>query len=466
MTMSRQDFPLEEILAELQANEFAPKNNDWEPGFEGDRHVVLSKFGPFVHCYKRPQKYIKRFCHTLYSLPIENWQLSLSKELFGGLCTIDATLDLRFQASYKFALANMDYLANINQHIKTNFEGLILDILEKALRELQEGDWIKEGMSNAKRQVETSINETLIVQKIQCRAICELDPTFTRLGEETEFDERFIRKSVYMEVMRQNFAFKEQQKQELFRQQELLAEQELEHKREQLQQLEKEGELLCIRQEKDAENNKRMLIESETQKQEQLEIERRIYARDISHQDIIKEMDYQAEAKAREKKQLIDHQAEILLQESSMEHDNLINENRMEHERQLKEQELDFEIEEFEKRQTRWNEAEFGQQNIKIEQDKLIKEKELEAEIIEQEIRSISQQKLEQRVIEEKINHESRLRTMELDAEQKSQLDRYKATQNSDEFLRREIDLLTLEKQKVDLNKEIKFAEELLTTDK
>ena len=49
MTMSRQDFPLEEILAELQANEFALKNNDWEPGFEGDRHVVLSKFGPFVH---------------------------------------------------------------------------------------------------------------------------------------------------------------------------------------------------------------------------------------------------------------------------------------------------------------------------------------------------------------------------------------------------------------------------------
>jgi hypothetical protein len=466
--MRRHEFPLEEILAELQGTDFAleQQNNDWQPGFEGDRRVVLSKFGPFVRCYRKPKKYIKRYWHSVYSLPIENWQIALSKQLFGGFCSIDAKVDLRIQASYKFALANMVDLANINKLIKSNFEGLILDLLEQALGKLEDGEWIKSGLNEAKQQIETTINETLIVQNIQCRAIVELEPTFARISEVDEFDEHFIRKSVYLDVMRQNFAFREQQKQEWFRQQDSLAEQALEHKTTQLQLLEKEGELLCLQQAKEAENQQRLLRESGTHKQTQLETERQIHEQDISHQSLIQEMEYQEEIKERKKKQLINQQTENALQESSMKHDISMNETRMSHERLLKEQELEFEIEEFEKRQTRWNSAEFEQQSDKIKQEKLLKEQELEANILEQESREIAQQKLQERIKEQQINHERRLRAMQLDAEQQTQLERYKATQNSDHFIQREIDLLTLEKQKVELNKEIKFAEILLNSDK
>lgn len=464
--MRRQEFPLEEILAELQGTEFAQEQQDWQPGFEGDRRVVLSKFGPFVRCYRKPKKYIKRYWHSLYSLPIENWQITLSKQLFGGFCNIDAKVDLRFQASYKFALGNMADLANINELIKSYFEGLILDILEQALGDLEDGEWIKSGLSEAKHQIETTINETLIIQNIQCRAICELDPTFARISEQDDVDECFIRKSVYLDVMQQNFSFREQQKQEWFRQQDSLAEQTLEHKKKQLELLEKEGEILCIQQAKEADNQQRLLLESGTHEQMRLETERKIHEQEISHKSLIMEMEYQEEAKEREKKQSINHQTENTLQESSVNHDKLMSETRMSHERLLKEQELEFEIEEFEKRQTRWNTAEFEQQSDKIKQEKILKEQELEADILEQETREIAQQKLQERIKEEKINHERRLRAMELDAEQQMQLERYKATQNSDQFIQREIDLLTLEKQKIELNKEIKFAEVLLNSDK
>jgi len=69
----------------------------WESGFEVDRQVVHSKFGPYKKLFLRPEGFVKRFYHTVYPLTIEEWQCTDQVTLYDGFCTIDIVLDVRFQ---------------------------------------------------------------------------------------------------------------------------------------------------------------------------------------------------------------------------------------------------------------------------------------------------------------------------------------------------------------------------------
>ena len=327
--MRQSEFSLEEILAELQSNNSIADPDVWEPGFAGERQIVYSRLGPFVRCYAKPDKFIKRFYHRLYPLPIEDWQITARKQLFGGFCTIDATLDLRFQASHQFAIANMESLAEINPFIKHRFKELILDVLDRDLHNLELTDWVQTGLNDTEKQIETAINEALIVQKIQCRALCRLKPRFVELSDDLELDDRFIHKSIYIEVMRKNFECREYQKQESFRQEELLRQQQLEHKQKLLDQIDKEGGLLSIKQEKEANNLKRQLVEKERQKDEVHVIERRLHARELAHNNFLMEMEVEAETQNQEKKQALQQQAEKKILDSKLEHDTLIKEKEL-----------------------------------------------------------------------------------------------------------------------------------------
>jgi hypothetical protein len=59
--------------------------------------------------------------------------------------------------------------------------------------------------------------------------------------------------------------------------------------------------------------------------------------------------------------------------------------------------------------------------------------------------------KVQQKLQTDKIEYESRLKGMQLEAEIKEQQKRFEATEKSDEYLRREIELLILEKQRTEL---------------
>ena len=60
----------------------------WEPGFEANRQIVQSKLGPYSKFFLRPENFIKRFYHTIYPLPIEEWQSIEQIKLYDGFCTI------------------------------------------------------------------------------------------------------------------------------------------------------------------------------------------------------------------------------------------------------------------------------------------------------------------------------------------------------------------------------------------
>ena len=80
----------------------------WDPGFDAERRVVVSRLGPYYRLFERPQDFIPHFFHRVYSLPIDDWQLTTQTRLYGGFCTVTAELQIHFQATLKFVERNRD----------------------------------------------------------------------------------------------------------------------------------------------------------------------------------------------------------------------------------------------------------------------------------------------------------------------------------------------------------------------
>ena len=107
---------------------------------------------------------------------------------------------------------------------------------------------------------------------------------------------------------------------------------------------------------------------------------------------------------------------------------------------------------------------EYEQQRLKFmqakEQEQRIKQLEMEADLKEQELYQIERQNVQEKLERLKIEHESRLYQMQLDAEVKEIAQRAEATKNKDEYLRREIEWLVLDKQRAELTRLIREADE------
>ena len=168
-------------------------NDDiWEPGFEVDRQIVQSKLGPFTKFFLRPTHFIKRFYHTVYPIPIEEWHSIEEVILYDGFCTIKMSLDIRFQATYSYALSNIEILSELNEHIKNAYQELAIDIVNKELLNLSDGAWVQEGLDPVEKKICSAISEMLILQNIQSQVMCRLKPEFkdfpnTKFAKENVF---------------------------------------------------------------------------------------------------------------------------------------------------------------------------------------------------------------------------------------------------------------------------------------
>jgi len=411
----------------------------WDPGFDAERRVVISKLGPYHKLFERPQNFIPRFFHRVYSLPIENWDLTTKTKLYGGFCTLTTELQIHFQSTLKYIERNIDVLPEVNRQIKSSYESVIKDIVNAELSHLKDGLWVQTGLAQMERQIESVINETLILKHIQCRAICELTSVFEELTDDEKLDGRFTQEAVYLNVMQKNFEFREKQAQELFRQENELELLRLEHKQKQLEAINQEDELQRQKQALEAEAIKRQLKEQEAQRVEQHAIEMRLQAQKTNHEMHLKEIELAAEIQYEKEKQIRQQQLDLEKQAQ-----------QLEHERLLKELKRDAETREYEKERLQWLQGK--------EQEQRLKQLELEAELKEQEIHQLERQKIQERLEAVKIEHENRLHQMQLDAEIKELELRAEATKNKDEYLRREIEWLVLDKQRAELSRSIREA--------
>lgn len=411
----------------------------WDPGFDAERRVVISKLGPYHKLFERPQNFIPRFFHHVYPLPIDDWHLVTRTRLYGGFCTMTAELQIHFQSTLKYVERNLDALPDVNRQIKTSYESVIKDIVNAELSHLKDGSWVKTGLAEMERQIESVINETLILKYIQCRAICGLTPVFEELADDEKLDGRFTQESIYLNVMQKHFEFREKQHQELFRQEEELELLRLEHKKKQLETINYEDKIQRQKQALEAETIKRLLEEQEGQQIEQHTIQKRLHEEKTDHETHLKEIELAAEIQYQKEKQI--RQQQLELQKRAQQH---------EHERLLKELQRDAETREYEQQRIQWLQGK--------EQEQRLKQLELEAELKEQELQQLERQKIQERLEAEKIKHQTRLHTMQLEAEVKELELRAEATKNKDEYLRREIEWLVLDKQRAELTRSIREA--------
>ena len=386
----------------------------WEPGFEADRQIVLSKFGPYQKIFLRPEKFIKRFYHSVYPLTIEEWQCTEQVKLYDDFCTMDIALDVRFQPTFNYAVSNMEILSELNEHIKSAYYGLAIDIVNRELLNLSDGGWVQDGLEAVEKKIGISISEMLILQNIQSQVVCKLKPSFEKFP-----DVQFAKETVYLCVLKKSFEFSDQEKEELFRQQQEQEKQKIEHKRKQLKRLNQVAEVDRQKQALDAENNKRFLKQREKLQLEQFEIKKKIHADRIKHNNKLKEMTFIAE---------LEEKARLKAEErASEEEEKLL---LITHQVKLKQKELESEIGIYEREQESWREAKDKTHTEEL--DLKHRQKQLE--------------------FDTDVGYKKRYELQRLAMQEES----FAARKKSDVYLKREIELLELEKQRLALKLSIK----------
>ena len=354
-------------------------------------------------------------------------------------------LTVRFQATIKYAQTNLETLDNINQHIKSRCEGLLRDAVDQELHKLANGDWIDQGLAVVERRIEMQINETMTLQNVQCRALCEMLTTFSEIHDPGKLDSSFAHDDLYLKIIRKNFEIQEQQSKERLRQELVLEQQRLDRQQRLIEKLNQEQALHRIEQEQAAQNLKRRLEEQERQLNEQFLIEERVHREQVYHEQNLKRMEQEAAALTRQE-----------IQAKQMELDEKLHQEKLTLQQHHKEAQLAAEIAEYEKRQEAWN-AIHERLNIeKIEQDKRLKQLENEAKLAVLDTAQNEEQKLQERLLTEKLMHEARLKDMELEMKIQEHEKRFTATQQLDNYLRRDIELLILEKHRGELAQEVK----------
>ncbi|MDO9423034.1 MAG: hypothetical protein Q7T40_02420 [Methylobacter sp.] len=388
----------------------------WDPVFDADRRLVHTKIGPYWRLFLRPEGFVKRFYHRIYPLPVEIWHVTEQIKLYDGFCTIDVELYIHFQATLKYALSNMDILPDINEHIKTAYEDLVINLIDKELVNLSDGSWVQKGVTDIEKKISLAVSEMLILQNIQSQTLCTLKPAFEGFP-----DVQLPQENVYLCVLKKSFEVNDAKREELFRQEQDIEQQKLEHKQRQLDQLNRDAEQERLKQAQDAFNKKLLLEEKEKQLLEQFEIERRLHAEQVKHDNSLKEITLEADLQEQQKQEARLRMAEQQTHMASLAH-----------QAQLKAQDLEADIAKYEFQQARWRESKdkIHSQQIAFEQRQ--KQLEFDADVESQKHRE--QQRL------------------------KMQQQSYNKNKESDVYLRREIELLALEKQRLELQLAIKAA--------
>ncbi len=275
---------------------------EWDPGFAGDRWVILSSIGPFERVFERPEKYTRRFFHKAFNLPVESWKISGQTQLFGGLSTIKAEISILFQPTVKYVQRNIEVLADVADHIKTSYEAVIKEISERALLDIEEGKWMGQGLEHIERAIETSIHEMLIVQYIQSRANCKLEPQFEELSSDKieSMSGHLKHQAAYLELVRQKHQFQNQREQEIYQQAERLEQQKLEHETNMLEQFRRDEALRKTRDREETERVKAKLYEEEKRLVAQESSEERRHSERLKHETLLREMEMEAKVKERD----------------------------------------------------------------------------------------------------------------------------------------------------------------------
>ena len=291
------------------------ETHEWDPGFEGDRWIVVLRFWPFFKVYKKPAKFKKHFYHKTFNLPVRDWLIVTESKFLAGLCTMTTKLEVRFQPTVRYARENLEALPDFAAHIMSNYESLLKDAMERELVHAEEGDWIRQGLESIERSIENTVNETLAAQNIQCRTRCQLEPTFEELSEKQiqSMSGHFERQSAYLELMRRNHEFESKRGQEIFRHAEQNERAALEHQRNLLDQFRRDEEVRQAKEKEESERIYTQLKEEEKRLAARHASEERRHNERIEHEKLLRKLELEAKRKEREMRLQATEQSDDIL---------------------------------------------------------------------------------------------------------------------------------------------------------
>jgi hypothetical protein len=403
------------LIAGTQEHDQSFELQVWDANFDIERQLVYSKFGPYSKLFLRPEKFIQRFYHTLYPLLVEDWEVVEQLQLYEGFCTLDIKLEVRFQATLAYAQSQIEILSEINEHIKTTYQGVILDLIHnKLFAALPDDTWIQAGLGDIERAIDFAVSEMLVLNNIQAQTTCYVKVSFADFP-----DVQLGKEHLYLSVLKKNFEVNEQQREELFRQEQLAEEQSIAHKQQQLEQLKEQAELEQLKQAQNAEHKRRLLLDQEQQLQVQLAIEKRMYVQKVEHENELKAIEFEASLREQKRQAGQIRASEQKVQAEQLAHQNL-----------LKEKQLHADIAKQEQEQASWLMAKNKEHELQLEHEQ--KQKQL---------------KFDMDVANKKREEQRRIEMQEQN---------YEAKKNSDIYLRREIELLELDKKRLELEAAIK----------
>jgi len=271
---------------------------------------------------------------------------------------------------------------------------------------LSDGAWVHAGLEPTEKKICTLISEMLILKNIQSEVSCQLKPSFKAFP-----DVEFAKESVYLSVLKKSFEFNQQERDEFFRQQQQRDKQKLAHKREQLQQINEVAELERKKQALQAENVKRLLEEKAQHQRQQFEIKKKMHADKIQQSSQLKQITLNIELKGKDAQQVLLREQE---QQEKIE--------LLAHQAQLKAKELEFNIADYEAEQASWREAKDRAYAEELELKHKQKQQEFDAD----------------------VGYKKRYELQRLAMQEES----YSARKKADIYLKREIELLELEKKR------------------
>ena len=418
----------------------------WDPGFEGDRRIVVARLGPFLRLYRCPRRFVKKFYHTVYDLAIEDWTVEMEQKLLGGLCVMHVELAVRFQPTLAYVEEHFDALPDVAGHIKSHYQKLLEDAIQEELLTAEANRWIPDRLTEIEHSIEDRINESLMVQHIQCRTGCRLDPLFRELDEEDwALDGRFRYQSAYLEVMRRHHVFRDKRNHELFRQLEHDDQTRLVHEEKVFEQQRHEEALQLEKKKRETTQLRMVLEEEEKHHAAKLSHGSRLQRmeRDAAMKDKAEELSEQLRSEQELQKEKDKGEMErlkMVLEEEEKRH-----EVRLEYGSRLKQMEADAEM----------------RDKLVLMREQMRREEELQREKGGKETEQLKMTlEEEERRRAVRLMHESRLKRMELEADMRDKERRFEATKEADVFLRHEIELLVLEKQRATLDKEIDAAKQ------
>lgn len=297
------------------------ESREWDPGFEGDRWVVVSRLGPFLRVFKRPPKYRKWFHHRTYNIPVRDWRITTEIKFLAGLCTLRANLEIRFQPTLRYAESNLEALPDLGEHIMSSYQALLADSVERELAQAEENTLINKGLENIEQSIEQLVNETLVAQDIQCRAHCQLELHFEDLSEQEieSMSGHFERQQAYLELIRKNHEFESKRRQEIFRHAEQNERAALEHQRNLLDQYRRDEAVRKAKEREESESIYSSLKEEESRQTARLASEEKRHVERLEHEKQLRKLELDAKRREQDMRlETAQRSEEILRREISI----------------------------------------------------------------------------------------------------------------------------------------------------